>query len=120
MLNIITIQGRFTRDPELRYTQSNKSVASFTLAVDRDFGDKATDFIDCVAWSNTADFIAKHFAKGQLATVAGRLQFRDWQDKEGNNRRNAEVLVSNIYFCEKKNSPVMVEVDEDDGDLPWN
>ena len=120
MLNSINIQGRLTKDPDLRHTQNGKAVASFTLAVDRDFGDKITDFIDCVAWSNTAEFISKYFAKGQLATVTGRLQFRDWQDKDGNNRRNAEVLVASIYFCEKKNSPVLVEVDEDDGDLPWN
>ena len=107
MLNHITIMGRFTRDPELRYTQTNTQVASFTLAVDRDFadkttGDRPTDFIDCVAWRSTADFVSKYFSKGSLAVVSGRLQIRDWTDKEGNKRRNAEVIVENIYFGESK------------------
>lgn len=107
MLNHITIMGRLTRDPELRYTQAQTPVASFTLAVDRDFGGKdgaerQTDFIDCVAWRSTAEFISKYFSKGSLAVVAGRLQLRDWTDKEGNKRRNAEVIVENIYFGESK------------------
>ena len=107
MLNHITIMGRLTRDPELRYTQTQTPVASFTLAVDRDFvskdgGERQTDFIDCVAWRSTAEFISKYFAKGSLAVVAGRLQLRDWVDKEGNKRRNAEVIVENIYFGESK------------------
>lgn len=107
MLNHITIMGRLTRDPELRYTQAQTPVASFTLAVDRDFGgkdgaDRQTDFIDCVAWRSTAEFISKYFSKGSLAVVAGRLQLRDWTDKEGNKRRNAEVIVENIYFGESK------------------
>ena len=107
MLNHITIMGRLTRDPELRYTQSQTPVASFTLAVDRDFGgrdgqDRQTDFIDCVAWRSTAEFISKYFAKGSMAVVAGRLQIRDWVDKEGNKRRNAEIVVDNIYFGESK------------------
>lgn len=107
MLNQITVMGRLTRDPELRYTQTQTPVASFTLAVDRDFvtkesGERQTDFIDCVAWRSTAEFISKYFAKGSLAAVVGRLQIRDWIDKDGNKRRNAEVIVENIYFGESK------------------
>lgn len=107
MLNSIVIMGRLTRDPELRYTQSNIAVASFTLAVDRDFGnrdggEKQTDFIDCVAWRQTGEFAAKYLQKGTLAAVSGRLQLRDWQDKNGNKRRNAEVLVEHVYFGESK------------------
>lgn len=107
MLNHITIMGRLTRDPELRYTQSQVPVASFTLAVERDFsgrdgGEKQTDFIDCVAWRSTAEFVNKYFQKGSMAVASGRLQLRDWTDKEGNKRRNAEVVVDNIYFGESK------------------
>ena len=106
MLNQVTIMGRLTRDPELRYTQSNTPVASFTVAVDRDYskdsGSRETDFIDCVAWRSTAEFISKYFTKGSLAAITGRLQIRDWTDKEGNKRRNAEVIVENIYFGESK------------------
>lgn len=102
MLNHITIMGRLTRDPELRYTQSQTPVASFTLAVDRDFGgrdggEKQTDFIDCVAWRSTAEFVSKYFAKGSMAVVSGRLQIRDWTDREGGKRRSAEVVVDNMY-----------------------
>ena len=107
MLNHITIMGRLTRDPELRYTQSQTPVASFTLAVDRDFGgrdsgEKQTDFIDCVAWRSTAEFVSKYFAKGSMAVVSGRLQIRDWTDREGGKRRSAEVVVDNIYFGESR------------------
>ncbi len=107
MLNHITIMGRLTRDPELRYTQSQTPVASFTLAVDRDFGgrdggEKQTDFIDCVAWRQTAEFVSKYFAKGSMAVVSGRLQIRDWTDREGGKRRSAEVVVDNMYFGESK------------------
>ena len=107
MLNHITIMGRLTRDPELRYTQSQTPVASFTLAVDRDFGgrdggERQTDFIDCVAWRQTAEFVSKYFAKGSMAVVSGRLQIRDWTDNNGSKRRNAEVVVDNIYFGESK------------------
>ena len=107
MLNHITIMGRLTRDPELRYTQSQTPVASFTLAVDRDFGgrdggEKQTDFIDCVAWRSTAEFVSKYFAKGSMAVVSGRLQIRDWTDREGGKRRSAEVVVDNMYFGESK------------------
>ena len=108
MLNQITLMGRLTRDPELRYTQSNTPVASFTLAVDRGFNregaEKQTDFIDIVAWRQTGEFVSKYFTKGMMAAVSGRLQIRDWTDKEGNKRRNAEVVADNIYFCESKKS----------------
>ena len=107
MLNHITIMGRLTRDPELRHTQSQLPVASFSLAVDRDFGgrdgaEKQTDFIDCVAWRQTAEFVSKHFTKGSMAVVSGRLQIRDWTDREGGKRRSAEVVVDNIYFGESR------------------
>ncbi len=107
MLNHITIMGRLTRDPELRYTQSQVPVASFTVAVDRDFGgrdggDKQTDFINCVAWRQTAEFVSKYFRKGSMAVVSGRLQIRQYQDREGNNRTAAEVVTDNIYFGESK------------------
>ena len=107
MLNHITIMGRLTRDPEIRYTQSQTPVTSFTLAVDRDFGgrdggEKQTDFIDCVAWRQTAEFVSKYFTKGSMAVVSGRLQIRDWTDRDGGKRRNAEVVVDNIYFGDSK------------------
>ena len=107
MLNHITIMGRLTRDPELRYTQSQTPVASFTLAVDRDFGgrdggEKQTDFIDCVAWRQTAAFVSKYFTKGRMAVVSGRLQIRDWTDREGGKRRSAEVVVDNVYFGDSR------------------
>lgn len=104
MLNHITIMGRMTRDPELRYTSSQKPVASVTLAVERDFGDKQTDFIDCVAWGKTAEFMQKYFHKGSLAAISGRLQIREWTDQNGNKRRNAEVVAESLYFGESKGS----------------
>lgn len=140
MLNKILIMGRLTRDPELRTTNSGTSVASFSLAVDRNYkgadGEKETDFIDCVAWRQTGEFAAKYFTKGRMAVVEGRLQIRPWTDKEGNNRRSAEVIVENMYFGDSKrdgdtggarpaSGPVNVsandwqEVDEDEGDLPF-
>lgn len=107
MLNHITIMGRLVRDPELRRTGSGIAVASFTLAVDRDFGpkdggEKETDFIDCVAWRNTGEFVSKYFTKGRMAVVSGRLQIRKWQDKEGNNRYSAEIVADNVYFGDSK------------------
>ena len=107
MLNHIVIMGRLTRDPELRYTQSQTPVASFTVAVDRDFGgrdggEKQTDFIDCVAWRQTAEFVNKYFTKGSMAAVSGRLQIRDWTDRDGGKRRSAEIVVENIYFGESR------------------
>ena len=107
MLNHIVLMGRLTADPELRRTGSGVAVASFTLAVDRDFankesGQKETDFIDIVAWRGTAEFVSKYFAKGRMAVVSGRLQIRRWQDKDGNNRRSAEVVADNVYFGDSK------------------
>ena len=105
MLNHIVIMGRLTRDPELRYTQSQIPVASFRVAVDRDFGrgeERQTDFIDCVAWRSTGEFVSKYFQKGSMAVVSGRLQIRDWTDRDGNKRRSAEVVVDNVYFGESK------------------
>lgn len=136
MLNNVIIMGRLTMDPELRRTQSGTAVTSFTMAVDRDFksqsGEKETDFIDVVAWRSTAEFVAKYFTKGRMAVVEGRLQIRDWTDKDGNKRRNAEVLADNIYFGDAKKDVdsganryaggQFVEVDEDfdaDGDVPF-
>lgn len=110
MLNQISIMGRLVRDPEMRRTGSGLAVTSFTLAVDRDYsekdgGERETDFIDCVAWRQTGEFVSKYFAKGRLAAVTGRLQFREWTDKDGKKRRNAEILVDHIYFCgDKKDS----------------
>ena len=107
MLNHITIMGRLTRDPELRRTGSGVAVASFTVAVDRDFGgrdggEKETDFIDCVAWRQTGEFVSKYFTKGRMIVVSGRLQIRSWTDKEGNKRRTAEVVADNCYFGDSK------------------
>ena len=106
MLNKIFIMGRLTRDPELRRTQSGTPVTSFSLAVDRDYktqsGEKETDFIDVVAWRATAEFVAKYFTKGRMAVVEGRLQLRDWTDRDGNKRRTAEVIADNVYFGDSK------------------
>ena len=107
MLNHIIIMGRLTRDPELRRTGSGIAVASFTLAVDRDFGgrdggERETDFIDCVAWRQTGEFVSKYFTKGRMAVVSGRLQIRSWTDKDGNKRRTAEVVADNVYFGDSK------------------
>lgn len=102
MLNVITIAGRMTRDPELRRTNTGTPVASFTLACDRDFGEKETDFIEVVAWKNTAEFVSKYFAKGRMAVVSGRLQIRSWTDKDNNKRKTAEVVADNVYFGDSK------------------
>ena len=115
MLNHIVIMGRLTRDPELRRTATGTAVASFSLAVDRDFGksengERETDFIDCVAWRQTGEFVSKYFVKGRMAVVSGRLQIRNWTDKEGNKRRTAEVVADNVYFGDSKR----------DGDAPAN
>ena len=144
MLNKIIIMGRLTRDPELRHTQTGTAVASFTLAVDRDFkeknsGDRATDFIDVVAWRQTGEFVSRFFTKGRMAVVEGRLQMRDWTDKDGNKRRSAEVVADNVYFGDSKKDDSgsgysggyghqagaypatgqFAELDEDDGDAPF-
>ena len=107
MLNHITVMGRLTRDPELRRTGSGIAVANFTLAVERDFaskegGEKETDFIDCVAWKSTGEFVARYFQKGSMAAVAGRLQSRKWKDKDGSNRTSWEIVAENVYFAERK------------------
>lgn len=102
MLNHITIMGRLTKDVELRRTNTGTAVASFTLACDRDFGEKETDFIEVVAWKNTAEFVSKYFGKGRMAVVSGRLQIRKWQDKDGNKRSTAEVVADNVYFGDAK------------------
>ena len=108
MLNKIIIMGRLTHDPELRRTGSGTSVTSFSLACDRDFksqsGEKETDFIEVVAWKNTAEFVSKYFSKGRMALVDGRLQIRDWTDKAGNKRTTAEVVADNVYFADSKRS----------------
>ena len=141
MLNHIVLMGRLVRDPELRRTQSGVAVASFTLAVDRDFqsgGEKQTDFIDIVAWRNTAEFVSRYFTKGRMAVVSGRLQLRDWTDREGNKRRSAEIVADSVYFgdSKKENGPAAgggyaqdddfdrpqsqrFSESEDDGDLPF-
>lgn len=144
MLNTIVLMGRLTRDPELRRTQSGTAVTSFTLAVDRDFksadGTKDTDFIDVVAWKGTAEMAAKYLSKGRMAVVKGRLQLRDWIDKEGNKRRSAEVMAESVFFAGSRaasggaatqpatpgfSKPAtpgfseIAEVDEPDEDLPF-
>ena len=140
-LNIIVLQGRLVRDPEMRSTQSGVAVASFTLAVDRDFGgkdggEKQTDFIDCTAWRHTAEFVSKYFSKGRMAVVSGRLQIDNYTDNDGNKRRSAKVIADNIYFGDSKKdgatggqsdeaasfTPVpsgFVQVDVDSGELPF-
>ncbi|MPM92306.1 Single-stranded DNA-binding protein [bioreactor metagenome] len=148
MLNRIILMGRLTRDPELRHTPQGAAVASFSLAVERDFkdkgtGEKTTDFIDVVAWRQTAEFVSRYFTKGRMAVAEGRLQIRDWTDKEGGKRRTAEVVADNVYFADSRKdgesggssfpSPAPAsgsyappsltdqfsELDGDDGDLPF-
>lgn len=140
MLNHITVMGRMVRDPEMRRTASGIACVSFTLAVDRDFkgqgSEKETDFIDCTAWRNTAEFVEKYFSKGRMAVVSGRLQIRKWTDKEGNKRTSAEIVADNVYFGDSKNAasdsaPVVTApvaympqdfhmLDGEDGELPFN
>lgn len=138
MLNKFVGMGRLTKNPELRYTQNNTPVASFTIAVDRDFGgngEKQTDFIDCVAWNKSGEFVAKHFAKGQLAAVSGRLQSRKWQDRDGNSRISWEIVADNVYFGGDRkaenaaevysnkavnvSAPEFEELEGEDGELPF-
>lgn len=120
MLNQVAIQGRLVRDPELRRTNSGKAVASFSLACDRDFknqqtGEKEVDFIECVAWGGTAEMVEKYFHKGQMAVATGRLQLRDWTDKNGQKRRTTEILVNSIYFCGSKESGTQASSGADNG-----
>lgn len=135
MLNHIVVMGRLTSDPELRHTQSGTSVASFTLAVDRDrkneSGDRETDFIPVVVWGKTAEFVSKYFNKGKMAVLEGRLQIRGWTDKEGNKRNTAEIVANAVYFGDSKkeeNTDIgfgslpknqFADLDDDDGELPW-
>ena len=141
MLNHITIMGRLTHNPEMRTTQSGVAVASFTLAVDRDFGgrdggEKQTDFIDCTAWRHTAEFVSKYFSKGRMAVVSGRLQIDNYTDNDGNKRKSAKVIADNIYFGDSKKDGTtggqsdeaasftpapsgFVPVDVDSGELPF-
>lgn len=133
MLNKIILMGRLTRDPELRRTQSGTAVAPFTMAVDRDYkpqdGERETDFIDIVAWRGTGEFVSKYFSKGRMAVVEGRLQVRDWTDKDGNKRRSTEVVADNVYFGDSKRpesgtpaepSGELQELpDEEKGELPF-
>lgn len=120
MLNQIAIQGRLVRDPDLRRTNSGKAVTSFTLVCDRDFknqqtGEKEVDFIECVAWGGTAEMVAKYFYKGRMVVATGRLQLRDWTDKNGQKRRTAEILVSSVYFCGSKESGTQASSGDDNG-----
>ena len=126
MLNTISLQGRLTKEPELRYTTTQKPVCSFTLACDRDFGDKVTDFIDVVAWNQTAEFVCKYFEKGQLVAVSGRLQTRTWTDRNEQKRKETEIVAERAYFCEAKKDretnakePKMQEIGDEDGELPF-
>lgn len=126
MLNHITLQGRLTKDPELRYTRSNTPVASFTMAVERDFGEKdgvrPVDFIDCVAWKSRGEFVSKYFHKGDMICVSGRLEMRDWTDRDGSKHRSAEVNVENAYFCGKKDKPAELrfeDIDDNDPSFPF-
>lgn len=127
MLNQIDIMGRFARDPELRRTKSGVAVASFTLSVERDYADKdsgarGVDFIRCIAWRGTAEFVSRHFSKGQLAAVSGRLQIRAWQDEQGEKHESTEVLANAIYFCGSKSSGTKAdyaEISEADETLPF-
>ncbi len=143
MLNKIVVMGRLTRDPELRRTQSGTAVTSFSVACDRDYksqsGEKETDFIDVVAWRSTAEFVSKYFAKGRMAVVLGRLQLRDWTDRDGNKRRAAEIVADSVYFGDSKpkedqgtSAPSgggfggtpegfdpFAEIGEEDGELPF-
>lgn len=118
MLNQITIMGRLTKDVELRRTDKGTAVASFTLAVERDFSkENETDFIECVAWKNTAEFVSKYFSKGRMAIVSGSLQIRNWTDKDGNKRKTAEVIANNVYFGDsKRNDEPTVAVSADFGE----
>lgn len=132
MLNKIFLMGRMTRDPELRHTQNGTAVASFSLAVERQKSQdssKQTDFIDCTAWRNTAEFAAKYFAKGRMAVVVGRLQIQDWTDKEGNKRRSPQVVVEELYFGDSRRDTTQAEpvtpenqfseLQDEDGELPF-
>lgn len=130
MLNDITLMGRLVKNPDTRKTSTGKSVTSFTLAVERDIktnGEKETDFIDIVTWNGTADLVAKYFTKGRMAVVRGRLQIRTWKDKDGNNRKAAEVIADSVYFGDSKPTPTATAPADDfpvledkEPDLPFD
>lgn len=133
MLNKITIMGRLTKDPELRRTNSGTAVASFTIAVDRDFGEKQADFFPVVAWKGTGEFVAKNFAKGRPILISGRLETRKWEGNDGTKHTVTEIIAENVYFCDSKPMPApqpytapvenqyegFEEISEDDEDLPY-
>lgn len=124
MLNQITVMGRLTKNPELRTTGGGTPVCSFTIAVDRDYGeDRQTDFIPVVAWKKTAEFVSRYFSKGRMACVTGRLQIRDYEDKDGVKRRVAEIVAGSVYFADSKRdgdaAPAEFVPVEDDGELPF-
>lgn len=123
MLNRITVMGRLCNDPELRTTQTDVSVATFTLAVDRDYksqdGQRDTDFITCVAWRGTALFLQRNFIKGQMMAVTGRLQNRQFTDKDGNKRTVSEIIADNVYFAGPKPTAAEFQDDDDPGELPF-
>lgn len=125
MLNNLQIMGRLVANPELRHTAKETAVASFRIAVDRDFGEKQTDFFDVVAWRKTGEFVSKYFAKGDPILIQGRLQSRDWEDKNGNKRKSIEIICDNVYFCggkKKENGGAKLEELPDDigGELPFS
>lgn len=110
-LNHVTIHGRFARDPELRRTQTGKAVVSFTLAVDNQGKDNGASFIPCVAWDKTGEFVNNFFQKGNAIIVEGRVESREWTDKEGHKRTTLEVIVNQAHFCEKKETNTAPKVD---------
>lgn len=126
MLNQITIMGRLTADPELRHTNNGTPVATFTVAVDRDFGEKEVDFISCVAWKHNGEFVSKYFQKGSMIALTGSLQSRKWEDKNGNKRTSWEINVDHSYFASTKSDAKpeavngqLTELDDSDGELPF-
>lgn len=126
MLNQVTLMGRMTRDPELKYTANEKAVVSFTIAVDRDYkGEDAADFIDCVAWNKTADMVDRYFHKGERIIVSGRIQTRTWETNDGKKRKATEVIADRVYFVESKRGDTahkpetFDEIGDGDGELPF-
>ena len=122
MLNNLQIMGRLVANPELRHTAKDTAVASFRIAVDRDFGEKQTDFFDVVAWRKTGEFVSKYFAKGDPILIQGRLASRDWEDKNSNKRKSIEIICDNVYFCggKKKEAAKLEELPDDlGGELPF-
>ena len=129
MLNKVILMGRLTAAPEVKRTQSGVAVCSFTLAADRDYtekdGKRGTDFIDCVAWRSTAEFLARNFDKGDLLAIAGAIQTRMWEDKQGQKRKAVEVIAAEVHFCgarardKEKGGEEFTDLPDDDDDLPF-